>query len=67
MQAELAERLLSVPEAAAVLGMSERWMWTQVLGRQLPTVRLGRRRLIRREDLDAFISSRVDRDEAEAA
>ncbi len=50
--------LLAVPEAARYLGMSDRWMWEQVLEGELPTVRLGRRRLIRPEDLEAFIEER---------
>lgn len=59
------ELLLTVPAAAHALGMSERWMWSRVHARDLPIVCLGRRRMIRPADLEAFIDSRVDRAKAE--
>lgn len=48
-------KLLSVKEAAKYLGMSEAW----VLNSSVPCVRLGRRRLYREVDLDAFAARRV--------
>ena len=49
------ERLLSVKEAAAWLGMSMSWLAQS----DVPFVRLGRRRLYRASDLRAHISARV--------
>ena len=50
------DRLLSVPEAAARLGISVvpvyHWAWSGLL----PSVKLGRRRLFLSGDLDAFIA-----------
>jgi excisionase family DNA binding protein len=39
--------------------MSERWVWEQVHGGQLPAVALGRRRKIRRQDLERFVEERL--------
>ncbi len=50
-----ARRLLSVPEAASYLGVS---VWTiRGLGwnGEIPEVKIGRRKLFDREDLDRFI------------
>jgi excisionase family DNA binding protein len=58
-------RLLSVPEAAARLGMSERWMWDVVSRREIPTVCLGRRRLFRPSDLDAYVERHVEASDRE--
>lgn len=48
--------LLDVPEAAAMLHVSERYVRLIVARGQLACVRLGRRTLIRRADLDAVIA-----------
>jgi excisionase family DNA binding protein len=55
---ENAPLLLSVPEAAAVLGISKRYAQLLIAGGALPTIRLGRRRLVHRADLEAFITER---------
>ncbi len=47
--------LLSVKEAADYLDMSESWLYSS----GIPFVKLGSRRLYRVEDLDAYISQRV--------
>lgn len=52
-------RLMPVPVAAQTIGMSERWLRTQIAAGSIPVVCFGRRRLIRREDLDLFIEARV--------
>ena len=59
-------RLLRVPEAARALGMSSRWMWDRVLAREIPVVCLGRRRMIRLEDLEDFIADRTERPKGKA-
>ena len=52
--------LLSIVEAAACLGISRAHFY-EILGqRDLPTVRLGRRRMIRVRDLESFVASLVD-------
>jgi predicted DNA-binding transcriptional regulator AlpA len=53
-------RLLTIPDAADALGMSQRWMWDRLLAGDIPVVCLGRRRLIRPADLEAFVASRVE-------
>lgn len=58
-------RLLSVSEAAELLGMSERWTWAQIKNGKIATVRLGTRRLIRRQDLEAFVNAQLDADFSE--
>jgi excisionase family DNA binding protein len=51
--------LLSLDAAARRLGISRRWLEMEVARGALPTVRLGRRRLIRPADLDVYVSERV--------
>ena len=47
--------LLTVQEAAEYLKMSPNWLY----GSGIPFVRLGRRRLYRRADLDSFIEQHL--------
>ena len=47
--------LLSVKEAAQYLQMSPNWLY----GSGIPFVRLGRRRLYRRADLDSFVDQHL--------
>ena len=51
--------LFSIPHGAQRLGVSERWLWNEIRAGRLPVVALGRRRLIRPSDLEAFIAARV--------
>jgi len=52
--------LLSIVEAAACLGISRAHFY-EILGQHdLPTVRLGRRRMVRARDLESFVASLVD-------
>jgi excisionase family DNA binding protein len=54
------ERLLTVPEAARLLGMGKSWTWQRVLDGELPSVRLSRgARRIRPVDLETFIADRL--------
>lgn len=52
--------LLSVAEAAAHIGMSDRWLWDRIRQRELAVVAMGRRRLVRPEDLEAFVNERLE-------
>lgn len=57
--------LLPIPAAARSIAMSERWLRYQVAAGAIPVVCFGRRRLIRRQDLDRFVASHVRRLPAE--
>jgi len=48
--------LLSVPEAAFVLGLSERTVWYLLERQRLASVRVGRAVRISRQQLDQFIA-----------
>jgi len=48
--------LLSIKEAAYLLGICERSVWTLVQDHQLPHVRLGRRLLFSRSTLETWVS-----------
>jgi excisionase family DNA binding protein len=50
----MAGKLLSVKQAADYLGMSQAWLYES----GIPCIKLGRRRLYRTEDLDAFADKR---------
>ena len=52
--------LLTMSETEAELRLSRRHVSTLTLTGELPSVRIGRRRLVRREDLDRFIEARVE-------
>jgi excisionase family DNA binding protein len=47
--------LVTVPEAAAILGMGQVSVWGLVSSGQLPSVKLGRSRRIRTADLTKFV------------
>lgn len=49
--------LLSVMEGARLLGISRTKAYEFVLSGELPTVKIGRLRRIRRGDLEAFVAS----------
>jgi excisionase family DNA binding protein len=48
--------LLSIDESAEKLGMGRTWLLTQT---EIPYVRIGRRKLFRPEDLQAFIEKNL--------
>lgn len=59
-----------VPEAAVLLGIGERSTWTLVASGELVSFMSGGRRLVWREDIDAYIKARREEDQrarAEAA
>jgi len=58
----MSERLAySVPEAARLLGLAPRTAWQLVARGAWPVVRVGRRTLVRRADLEAFLAAGVAR------
>lgn len=52
---------LSVKEAAAYLGVSERHLWTQTKARRIPHVKLGKRVLYPVKELNAWLEDRASR------
>lgn len=50
-------RLYSVPRAAEALDLSPRKTWELVYDGSLPTVRVGRRRLVTDAALDAYVAA----------
>jgi len=48
---------LTIPEAAAVLGMTERALWQRIYRGQIPHRRWGRRVLIPAAELEEFLSA----------
>jgi excisionase family DNA binding protein len=53
----------SVPDAAAMIGISRRTCYELMTSGQLRSVKLGRRRLVRHSDLVAFVDA-LDDDQA---
>jgi excisionase family DNA binding protein len=51
---------LRTPEAALASGISERTIQRLIKSRELPSVRIGKIRLIRKESLDKFLASREE-------
>ena len=56
---KLVKETLSVPEAAAVLGIGDTLAWQLVQTGELRSVKLGRRRLVPRAALDDLLTGRV--------
>lgn len=46
---------LSARDAAAALGISERLLWSLSVSGQIPSFRIGRRRLYRRDSLESWL------------
>jgi excisionase family DNA binding protein len=57
----MAPVLLSVPEAAAALGIGRTLLWELIRRGEVPNVRLGRRVLVARSDLEALAARSVSR------
>jgi len=56
----LAPRLMSVREWAQRLGVSEDTAWREVWSGRIPTVRVGRRRLIDDRDSERYIAQQKE-------
>lgn len=54
----LARRVHSVPEVASLLGITERFVWTLIKDGDLEAIKIGRRRVVPVESIDAFIERR---------
>ena len=52
-----AELAISLPEAAKRIGISRAGIWNLALGGALPTVKIGTRRLVRVEALEAWLAA----------
>lgn len=50
----------NVSELAEALGVSRPFLYQYLNSGELPSVMLGRRRLIRREDVEAFLAAHMD-------
>jgi excisionase family DNA binding protein len=50
---------VDVPQAARLLGLSVQHTWRLVYGGALPSLKVGRRRLIRRTAVEAFVTDRA--------
>lgn len=48
---------VSVPRASRMAGVSARRIWTAIAARDLRSLKLGRRRLVRLADLDRWLES----------
>ena len=53
-------RLWSIPDAAQRLGVSQRYVWQLIAQGVLRRVRLGRRTLVRDDDLVRYIDSHTE-------
>lgn len=62
----MTRRAYAVPEVAELLGgVTERFVWHLIEDGSLPSIKIGRRRLVPAEDLDAYIKGL--RDDAQRA
>jgi excisionase family DNA binding protein len=55
-RAVIAGQLMTVPEVARELRISERTIWRLIRSGKLKPVRLGKRTLVRRDDVEAMVS-----------
>ena len=55
------ERLLSPRELSGLLGLGRTSVYSLLTTGEIPSVRIGRLRRVRREDLDRFIEERLER------
>ena len=53
------QELLTVPEAQEYLRLSRTGAWNEVSSGRLPSVRIGKKRLVRNVDLVAYIEARL--------
>ncbi|MBX9653849.1 helix-turn-helix domain-containing protein [bacterium] len=58
--------LVSIKEAAYLLGICERSLWTLVQERQIPHLRLGRRLLFSRDSLQSWVTEQQQKSSARA-
>lgn len=58
--AKLEKLCVGVPEGAEMAGVGKTLMWGVVARREIPVIRLGRRVLIRVEDLKAWLAKQAE-------
>jgi excisionase family DNA binding protein len=66
-QTEETRRLLSADELARELGVCRMTAYHLLWSRQLPSLKVGRLRKVRREDVETFIEARMENGEYGAA
>ena len=62
-QAEQAKRLLSAEDLARELGIGRTSAYSLLWSETIPSMKIGRLRKVRREDLEAYIAARIERGE----
>ena len=67
LQAEQTKRLLSADELARELGVGRTIAYALLLLGQIPSMKIGRLRKVRREDVQAFIDANTEYSEHGAA
>jgi excisionase family DNA binding protein len=63
LQAEETKRLLSADELARELGVGRTTAYSLLWSGAIPSMKMGRLRKVRREDVEAFIEGRMERGE----
>ena len=63
LQAEQTKRLLSADELARELGIGRTTAYSLLWSGTIPSMKVGRLRKVRREDLEAYIKTRMERGE----
>lgn len=59
-QRQVSPLAVSIEQAAAMLGISERKLWELKNSGEVPSVRIGRSVRLRPEDLQAFLDRHID-------
>lgn len=63
LQVEQTERLLSAEDLAQRLGVGRTTAYSLLWSGTIPSMKVGRLRKVRREDLESFIKARMERGE----
>ena len=63
LQAEQTKRLLSAEDLARELGIGRTTAYALLWSETIPSLKVGRLRKVRREDLESFIKARMERGE----
>jgi excisionase family DNA binding protein len=66
LQAEETKRLLSADELARELGVGRTTAYSLLWSGAIPSMKMGRLRKVRREDVEAFIEGRMERGERDS-
>ena len=63
LQAEQTKRLLTAEDLSRELGVGRTTAYSLLWSETIPSMKVGRLRKVRREDLDAYIEARMERGE----